>query len=358
MKFLVFIEQRDGKIRKASLEALSLAPQALRRPGRGGHRRQGRHGARQGPRQVRRRHRLRRRPGRARALLEQGLRRRARRGDEEGEPRRGPDRRDRDGQGRRAALRRAPRRLGAGRRHGPARRGGPSRRLAARLLGQGARRGGLRRGEAPDRDDAARMSFPAEAEDGAPEPRGRGARARRRSRRARRSLRVEASESKELDVSEADIIVSGGRGIKGPENWPARPRPPAGARRARSAPRAPSWTRAGSTTSTRSARPARSCRRPSTSPCGISGAIQHLAGMGTLQGHRRDQQGPRGADLQGRDLRRRRRPLPDRPGVRQSRPRREGGVACISDVASAAVRRSPECSESPSQPNRELEVSD
>jgi electron transfer flavoprotein alpha subunit len=33
-------------------------------------------------------------------------------------------------------------------------------------------------------------------------------------------LRVETSESKELDVSEADVIVSGGRGIKGPENWP------------------------------------------------------------------------------------------------------------------------------------------
>src|SRR5215471_11827334 len=41
MKFLVFIEQRDGKIRKASLEALSLArrlgggPQAAVLPGRG-----------------------------------------------------------------------------------------------------------------------------------------------------------------------------------------------------------------------------------------------------------------------------------------------------------------------------------
>jgi len=31
---------------------------------------------------------------------------------------------------------------------------------------------------------------------------------------------VEASAGKELDVSEADIVVSGGRGIKGPENWP------------------------------------------------------------------------------------------------------------------------------------------
>ena len=73
--------------------------------------------------------------------------------------------------------------------------------------------------------------FPAEAQAGARGAGGRGARPRRRSRRARRSLRVETSESKELDVSEADIIVSGGRGIKGPENWPVDPRPPAGARR-------------------------------------------------------------------------------------------------------------------------------
>src|SRR6266545_4126659 len=35
-----------------------------------------------------------------------------------------------------------------------------------------------------------------------------------------RVISVEASESRELDVSEADIIVSGGRGIKAPENWP------------------------------------------------------------------------------------------------------------------------------------------
>jgi electron transfer flavoprotein alpha subunit len=33
-------------------------------------------------------------------------------------------------------------------------------------------------------------------------------------------LKVEASGGKELDVAEADIVVSGGRGIKGPENWP------------------------------------------------------------------------------------------------------------------------------------------
>jgi electron transfer flavoprotein alpha subunit len=33
-------------------------------------------------------------------------------------------------------------------------------------------------------------------------------------------LAIEAAEGKELDVTEADIVVSGGRGIKGPENWP------------------------------------------------------------------------------------------------------------------------------------------
>ena len=63
--------------------------------------------------------------------------------------------------------------------------------------------------------------FPAEAASGAAEPPGEvetldlGDVAPRA-----RVLRVETSESKELDVSEADVIVSGGRGIKGPENWP------------------------------------------------------------------------------------------------------------------------------------------
>ena len=57
---------------------------------------------------------------------------------------------------------------------------------------------------------------------------------------------------------------------------------------------------------------------------GISGAIQHLAGMKELEDHRRHQQGRRGADLPGRRLRSRRRPLPGAArigrGIGQDRP--------------------------------------
>jgi electron transfer flavoprotein alpha subunit len=95
-----------------------------------------------------------------------------------------------------------------------------------------------------------------------------------------RVIRVEASESRELDVSEADIIVSGGRGIKGPENWPLVRDLQGSLGAALGASRAvvdAGWIdhqyQVGQTGKV-------------VSPtlyvaCGISGAIQHLAGMGT-----------------------------------------------------------------------------
>ncbi len=121
--------------------------------------------------------------------------------------------------------------------------------------------------------------FPAEAQA------GRRSRASRRSisersRPARASSRIEASESKELDVAEADIIVSGGRGIKGPENWPVIRDLQEALGAALGASRAvvdAGWIdhqhQVGQTGKV-------------VSPtlyvaCGISGAIQHLAGMGT-----------------------------------------------------------------------------
>jgi electron transfer flavoprotein alpha subunit len=93
-------------------------------------------------------------------------------------------------------------------------------------------------------------------------------------------LRVETSESRELDVAEADVIVSGGRGIKGPENWPVIRDLQQALGAALGASRAvvdAGWIdhqhQVGQTGKV-------------VSPtlyvaCGISGAIQHLAGMGT-----------------------------------------------------------------------------
>ncbi len=95
-----------------------------------------------------------------------------------------------------------------------------------------------------------------------------------------RVLKVETSESKELDVAEADVIVSGGRGIKGPENWPLIRDLQQALGAALGASRAvvdAGWIdhqhQVGQTGKV-------------VSPtlyvaCGISGAIQHLAGMGT-----------------------------------------------------------------------------
>jgi electron transfer flavoprotein alpha subunit len=120
--------------------------------------------------------------------------------------------------------------------------------------------------------------FPAEAQE-APEPRVETLELREIAPRAK-VVKVETSESKELDVSEADIIVSGGRGIKGPENWPLIRDLQQALGAALGASRAvvdAGWIdhqhQVGQTGKV-------------VSPtlyvaCGISGAIQHLAGMGT-----------------------------------------------------------------------------
>jgi len=120
--------------------------------------------------------------------------------------------------------------------------------------------------------------FPAEAQE-APEPRVEMLELQEIAPRAK-VIKVETSESKELDVSEADIIVSGGRGIKGPENWPMIRDLQQALGAALGASRAvvdAGWIdhqhQVGQTGKV-------------VSPtlyvaCGISGAIQHLAGMGT-----------------------------------------------------------------------------
>ncbi len=121
--------------------------------------------------------------------------------------------------------------------------------------------------------------FPAEAQDGAAEPKVETLDLGDIAPRAK-VVRVEASESKEVDVSEADIIVSGGRGIKGPENWPVVKDLQDALHAALGASRAvvdAGWIdhqhQVGQTGKV-------------VSPTlyvalGISGAIQHLAGMGT-----------------------------------------------------------------------------
>ena len=121
--------------------------------------------------------------------------------------------------------------------------------------------------------------FPAEAEDGQGEPKLETLELGDVAPRAK-VVRVEVSENKEIDVSEADIIVSGGRGIKGPENWPLIRDLQQALQAALGASRAvvdAGWIdhqhQVGQTGKV-------------VSPTlyvavGISGAIQHLAGMGT-----------------------------------------------------------------------------
>ncbi len=93
-------------------------------------------------------------------------------------------------------------------------------------------------------------------------------------------VRIEAAEAGEIDVAEADKIVSGGRGIKGPESWPilrALCHELGAALGASRAAVDAGWIghehQVGQTGKVVS---------PSLYvACGVSGAIQHLAGMGS-----------------------------------------------------------------------------
>ncbi|MCK7471558.1 MAG: FAD-binding protein [Desulfomicrobium escambiense] len=182
---------------------------------------------------------------------------------------------------------------------GPAGRG-PARRRAGLRLRQGRRRrtaalectaADLRRQGLPDawrsrREPQLATLRPNVFALGEPRP-GVGARSirmardrpRRRGRGPRRA-RSSRQESGEIDVTEAEVIVSGGRGLKGPEHFALLARPGRGARRAAvGASRA--VVDAGWIGHSAPGRPDRQDRlaERSTSPCGISGAIQHLAGM-------------------------------------------------------------------------------
>ena len=277
MKFLVFIEQRDGRIRKASLEALSLArrlggsPAAAVLPGKGvteAARELGRYGAAVVHVADREELRLYSTEGYVGALDAAARKER-------------PDAvlLAATAMGKDVAPRFAARhdvsvladvmdlRLEA------------DRLVAWRPVYSGKARAEVDCGSAKLQLATTRPNvFPAEAQE-APEPRIEPLDLGEIAPRAR-VVRVETSGAKELDVSEADVIVSGGRGIKGPENWPLVRDLQQALGAALGASRAvvdAGWIdhqhQVGQTGKV-------------VSPtlyvaCGISGAIQHLAGMGT-----------------------------------------------------------------------------
>ena len=130
-------------------------------------------------------------------------------------------------------------------------------------------------------------------------------------------------ESEGPSIEDAPVIVAGGRGLGGPENFTLVEELAKALGGAVGATRAvvdagwyPYSTQVGQTGKT-------------VAPklyiaCGISGAIQHKVGMQSSGRDRRDQQGPERADLRVLGSRRRRRRARGRPEADRARQARKG----------------------------------
>ena len=146
------------------------------------------------------------------------------------------------------------------------------------------------------------------------------------------------AESEGPNLEDADVIVAGGRGLGGPENFTLVEELAKALGGAVGATRAvvdagwyPYSTQIGQTGKT-------------VAPklyvaCGISGAIQHKVGMQSSRHDRRDQQGPERADLRVRRPRRRRRPPPDRPEADRARARTPRRMTRAADYPASVLGR-------------------